>query len=554
MADIIKHLSKLSPKEQLEAIVRHPEPMALVRALPAEELLLTIKQVGLNDSLELIELLSPEQVKLMFDLDVWRHDVIDEERLSQWLAALEAANPNISLLQMGEADIEFLTMMLRSCAVIHDLIENDDPYVESDLILTTPDRHYLLAFNTDQDHEVQSRFLKRYLEELMGRDFMNAIRLIESARFETDALLHEDALRLRDGRLQDLGFLPFDETLSILSYVDVDKVKADSHIPPAQNETEKSLRWHYQIPSLNAYPFLREALTGLSHATLEDSWNYVVTVANRVHMAQNGRYSDADAVNESARYTLNFIEMALSYLSEGDIGKAKSAFLAHAPQDLFKIGHSLVLRLRRDFHKLSSHAAFALARTSVKRFDAPLREVVSGVMQVEPLFYAGLTNVKRVDFRPFENLREVAQTSAAIAEAAFRCALMGERGFAFVETSAHDASFGVLLGTYFTRVILGSVGSFEALSADELKRLFQRCETSETGRKISEADRTKCVDAVEQKAKELVGLVGVRTESDARNRASNYARIVLGQIEAELSTIQDAAPDVRFVSSLLTRA
>jgi hypothetical protein len=139
----IKQLHTLSPGEQVKAIVKHPDSLALVRALPAEELLLTVKQVGLNDSLELIELLSPEQVQLMFDLDVWQHDVIDDAELNLWLAALETANPETALTQLAAADTEFLTMLIRSCANIHDLLENDDPELTSDLVLVTPDRFYV---------------------------------------------------------------------------------------------------------------------------------------------------------------------------------------------------------------------------------------------------------------------------------------------------------------------------------------------------------------------------------------------------------------------------
>jgi hypothetical protein len=382
---------------------------------------------------------------------------------------------------------------------------------------------------------------------------MSAIRLIESARFETESMLHEDALRLRDGRLQDLGFLPFAEALSILSYVDVDQAKSSSHIPPLKNETERALRWHYNIPSLVNLPFLREALLGLSHTTLEDSWNYIVIVANRVHMAQHGKYSDAAAVNESARYTLNFIEMALSYLSEGDLAKSKSVFLAHVPQDLFKIGHSLALRLRRDLQKLSQHPAFALLNTSIARVDSPLREVIAAVMQTEPLYFTGLTDPKRGDVRPFENVREVAQVSAAIAEAAFRSAFLGAKGLGFVETepaNKNAAPFGALLGTYFVRAILFDQGSFEPLKASDLKVFFDRLEKSDTGRRLSASDKENCLKLAREISTALVGLVGVRTEQDAHSRATNYAQIVLGQIEAELSLIKDATPEAKFISSM----
>ena len=49
---------------------------------------------------------------------------------------------------------------------------------------------------------------------------MNLIlRIIESIRWEFPSALEEESLKWRDKRLQDLGFLPIDENISILSYV-----------------------------------------------------------------------------------------------------------------------------------------------------------------------------------------------------------------------------------------------------------------------------------------------------------------------------------------------
>src|SRR5688500_1039027 len=106
LASVLRRLRELAPNDQINAIVNNPEALALVRALPDEELFLTINEVGLSDSLELIELLSSEQVQTIFDLDVWQHDVIDNDSLTEWIGTLQSANPRTALKQMRDADIE----------------------------------------------------------------------------------------------------------------------------------------------------------------------------------------------------------------------------------------------------------------------------------------------------------------------------------------------------------------------------------------------------------------------------------------------------------------
>ena len=537
-----KQLRKLTPKEQVEAIVRHNQSMALVQSLPPEELLLTINQVGLDDSLELIELLSGDQVKTIFDLDVWTHDVIDVESLKKWLNALNAANPESALSQIHELDIEFLTIMLRDSADIFDLIENDDPHFESDLILYTSDRHYLIAFKTDDGHEVQSHFLKALIVDMMGRDFLSAIRLIESARFETESLLHEDALRLRDGRLQDLGFLPHFESKSILRYVDVDKTKQIDESPSMGEATTSAIHRHYDLPSLSNLPFLREALLGMSHTDLENNWNYIVTVANRVHMAQTGKYSDAAAINKTAKYALDLIEMALSYLSRGHLASSKKVFLSHTPQKLFIVGHSLILRLQRDFIKLRRHPAHILASTSLKRLDSPLLEVINGLLQPEPMFFAGLTDPKRMDYRVFENVRDVAHVSSAVAEVAFRSALLGPKGLGFKENESllanSQASFGILLATYFVHLIISGEGRFSPLTAKDFQQFFDGLEKYEFGRRVSNSDKNKCLEHI-------------KAIASSQEKASAYAKVVFGFIENELGQLTDTHPDPKFITALI---
>src|SRR5688572_7517161 len=66
-------LAAMPAKQRLDAIFDHADPSALVQSLSSHNLLLTINDIGAQDCLELIELLSPKQVQDIFDLEIWQN-------------------------------------------------------------------------------------------------------------------------------------------------------------------------------------------------------------------------------------------------------------------------------------------------------------------------------------------------------------------------------------------------------------------------------------------------------------------------------------------------
>jgi hypothetical protein len=215
-----KSLQPLRPKQRLDAILNRPDAMKIVRQMPSQDLFITIKEVGLSDSLELLELLSPEQVKACLDLDGWNHDRIDPKALGHWLESLFAANPRRAVQSFRELDVELISLLLKLYATVYDLSAEEEAADLGSVYSTTPDNHYMVVFDAAADEQHLIHFLKDALEQLYGRDMPFALRMIEAVRWETASALEEEALKWRDGRMQDLGFAPLDEIKEILAYVD----------------------------------------------------------------------------------------------------------------------------------------------------------------------------------------------------------------------------------------------------------------------------------------------------------------------------------------------
>ena len=107
----IARLEQVDAKTRQELILADPDRVALTRALSAEMLFYTLKEIGLADSVELLALAAPVQVRDMLDLDCWRKDQFDDRRLFAWLMLLDEAGSGKLAEWFLHADIEILVLL-----------------------------------------------------------------------------------------------------------------------------------------------------------------------------------------------------------------------------------------------------------------------------------------------------------------------------------------------------------------------------------------------------------------------------------------------------------
>ena len=72
-----RELRAMPAKKRVDRLLERKDAMRVVRALPVHDLYATIRDVGVEDCLELLELVSARQVQSFLDLDGWRGDRID---------------------------------------------------------------------------------------------------------------------------------------------------------------------------------------------------------------------------------------------------------------------------------------------------------------------------------------------------------------------------------------------------------------------------------------------------------------------------------------------
>ncbi len=213
----LDNINQLPPKKRLDIIINHPAPIELVRSMATPDLLLTIREVGGESSLELVEMLHPSQVQELLDLEIWSHDRLNTEVAGFYFSLLFEANRDTAIAQMHGLDIELIGLMFKLVAEIYDATSNEEPDDYPDLYSITPDRRFIVCFPEKEGCLGLQQSLHTFLEELYGRDLQFALRLLECIRFELTSGLEEESLRFRKGRLLELGILPEDERLEYFS-------------------------------------------------------------------------------------------------------------------------------------------------------------------------------------------------------------------------------------------------------------------------------------------------------------------------------------------------
>ena len=403
-------LAAVQGKRRLDLILDAPDPGALVRALPADELYFTIGEIGLADAAPLVPLASLEQFRIFLDLDAWRGDQIDAQRALTWLRAARSGSqqdPRAAARwkrKLTGIDRELLYFVLRSDLVIHDLQDTPDPEVDSDRALRTPDGHFLVEFLPSG---AEYSALRGILDDLYAEDPFQAGRLLSSLRWETPSELEEGALRWRTGRLADLGIPPLEEALSWF---------ARPPRTPAASPGMPGRPPGFYLATLASGSLLDRGMEALPPEDRPAVEGQIVAAANAVLVADQVDVADPEAVRVAFQAARALLELGLEKRLRDDgrpleAAEAAQELAATPLKRIFQEGFGRVLELRWRAERILSPGG---AGTRVAPLlDAPLGEALFALSARRPRYFPGLqapraewATVAAAAFEPREFLSE----------------------------------------------------------------------------------------------------------------------------------------------------
>jgi hypothetical protein len=285
-----------------------PDADAVIPLLPEAELCFTVKAIGLADAPWILEHATPEQVTASLDLDVWDGYEPDLSTMDDWIDALARTTTEALLRSVEAIDPELLLMWLRSRIQVFQKPAGDDDWQPPEQTQTLEGQFYYRALREDDDLAP----IVTLLRALFVSSYWTYFRMLQGAVWELDSDLHEWALRWRTGRLQDLGFPPWDEAMRIYRFVAPEERAA---LPEAEGPLDVE-EWHLPvwIPELpavrDAGHRIFEAIARLESDERRAAFYAFIAVANKVAVADRMALGDADSTPQA-------IEKAAAFMSAG---------------------------------------------------------------------------------------------------------------------------------------------------------------------------------------------------------------------------------------------
>jgi hypothetical protein len=321
-----------------ELIELAPEPERLIPALPPAELCFTAKAVGLCDAGWLMEHATAEQITACLDLDTWRDFEPDRSKLDEWLKAFAEAGDETLLRSTRAMDLDLLVLHMKSRIGV-SLKPNDEGWEPPAQARTLDGQFYFFALREKDDlAEVAS-----LLRTLFQNDYWVYFRLLQGVIWEPVSETEEWALRWRTGRLQDLGFPTWEESMLIYGFL---RPETRRELPEGDRFLEVG-EWPLPIwmPDLpvaaQADQSIFRAMAELPEEERRPQLYAFLALANRIAVAERMPLGEAETIPRAIERAAEVTSRGLDYLSRENAVEPPEVLCRVTFERLFRVGHNL---------------------------------------------------------------------------------------------------------------------------------------------------------------------------------------------------------------------
>jgi len=328
-----------APPSKREAVLElTPEPQDVIPLIPVAELCFTAKAVGLWDASWILEHATSEQIVACIDLDAWRGLTPDREVLESWLAALAEAGERTLLQAIQHLDAELIVFYLRHKVDVY-LDPKDDSFELPEGAQTLEGQFYLVPRQAGDDIAP----LLRMLDVLFRNDYWLYFRMLQGVIWELESDLENWALRWRAGRLQDLGFPPWEEAMRIYGYLRPDeRNRIPQGVQPLDVHEWHLPMWKPQLPTTaeSRYALFRAAAE--LEADERRAFFYAfVAIANGLAVADAMDLGDSETLQVAIDKAASVTSRGLEHLAVSNGLSLPEVLRRVKLERLFQIGVSL---------------------------------------------------------------------------------------------------------------------------------------------------------------------------------------------------------------------
>ncbi len=476
----LSKMANMTGSQILKEIVGMRNAKELVRELTPQDYYWLIKKIGEDDCLPILEMGKPEQWHHVMDLEIWQRDRIDLPQATLWIKRLELANVNELakwLYTEGEHFAHYYFFHMLEVRII----EHDDPVNLPEGFFTLDGVFYVRSKEPGMEETIH-----RILESLASLDLQRYHALLVSLSAVLPAELEEEMFRLRNGRIAEYGFLPFDEAMAVYSALPVKALEGLDEESATRIVTIDDEEVRELIP---VAPFSHAQDTSMLAIVAAESRDQEFVerlrlefagLCNQILSAEGLRIESFDVLVNTCRRAAGYVNVALEKLSGADIKAAEGIVRKNPLVNLFRVGFGMALRVKWAAERWVKESWFSDLGLPFSFWGEKWGGVLLGLVQKKPLYYTG---GKESDmYRDFESPKEVEEAQTVVLRCKVLDVILGHLAKSLnlgrIENK-EELTFDQMLFTFWAHDVLDQGRSFEALDITEARALFKELRSSD---------------------------------------------------------------------------
>jgi hypothetical protein len=479
-SDLLRDIFSLAASDALKRILSLDHPEHAIRGMSRVDFFWLLKKVGEDDSLPLLQMASDEQWQHVLDMELWNKDRVDLHQASLWLARLQQADV-ARLARWLCGDGEFLAYLYFSKNIRVEVRRSDEVYDLTEGYITLDNVHFFKILDPEYEE-----MIRNILQHLAAADYQRYQALLLRLAGVLSAQVEEEMYRVRNVRLAEDGFLPYEEAISVYAHMRPDSLKRKRHPGEPEFSPEPDDKILVPVTPLihtGETSLFVESTARISDPVFADRIRLEFAgLCNQVVAADRVVVNDLEALLKVCRKTAGFISLGLEKVSEGKLALAEEYMRNNPLITLFRVGFGLAMELKWEAERWMSKAWFVRRKLEQSFWGEEWGGILTGLSEKKPRLFT--QSYTEGSFKEFETLSEIIQCRIALNRmmAVDRLLENMSSGQAFERKWTKDPffTFHALIFTFWARLKLNHKPGFEPLSISQAKDLFKRLRLEES--------------------------------------------------------------------------
>jgi hypothetical protein len=421
-------LMKLEPEEIQDAILSAHEPAALVHSFHEEDFYFLIHTIGPEDALPVLKLASAKQWEYLLDQEAWQKDRIHLPRMTHWLYLLLKADPLRLAKWCMQEKSKTLELYLFHNIEIRIREHDEDPSIFGPGFITDDDVYYfrLIDFPAkDADmvwtKEQRNELVPELLSRISARDHIHFQSLLHRTATIMPSESEEERYRLRNVRLSEKGFLPFDEAVGVYQALVPEKIgcKGKKILPGSSESLNPALVPLFTNNTLGSDNLFAQTLINIhENPLLMFLQTEFASLCNRIIAADQKVVQSRQDLSSVVTKAGGYLSIGLDVLTQFNQSKptfeATTLLRKYLLSEIFRVGYGKALALKWRAERWRKESWFSAAGLPLAFWGEAWLGVLGGLLVEKPLFFDNYQSGEL--YREFDTLADIQHTQAVLEE------------------------------------------------------------------------------------------------------------------------------------------